>query len=472
MKRSPLQLRWQLMLSYLPLLLTPILVMGIVTRSVAEQGVTVLVTAEAQKQALALVYSYEGYYALHQSWQGVEVLFNATQRMARPDKRAPTDPMFDNKPPPGPEEVLIADNNGKIVASQNPDAIGQTLSADALSHGASIVVGGHSVGKLIIGAALGVLDQQQRQLLDTLNSALALSGTLSAIITVVLGLWFSRQITARLGQLMRGVRQLASGQWITPLTVYSSDEFGELTHAFNRMAAEITREQQLRRQMVADVAHDLRTPLSVMALEVEGINAGLQTPAEATHSLQEEIDWLQHLVDDLHTLSLLDANQVALQCEPVALTAFLRSVFQHWQTLAAKEQRQMTLDIPAELPIVSIDPYRMRQVLGNLLNNALHHTTSDAHITLSATVINSAVGEREIVINVIDTGDGIAPAALPHLFDRFYRADRSRSRRHHGSGLGLSIAAQWVALHGGRLTVQSELGHGAAFSVHLPIVKV
>jgi len=456
------KLRWRLMLSYLPVVLIPILLVGFVARGVAGYGINVWVTNEAEKRAKALVNAYAEYYESNGSWLGVETLFQ--QSFYPPGKGQP-------RPPAGPrppdQEILITDASGRVVKSETGNSVGQVLSTDAINNGASIMVNGQRVGTLVIGAALGVLDQQQRQLLNTLNLALLVAGAVSALVAVLIGLWLSHTISAPVARLMTGVRALSGGEWGSPLPVYSRDELGELTQAFNRMAAEVTHQEQMRRQMVADVAHDLRTPLSIMSLEVEGIRAGMQTPEEATTSLQEEITWLQRLVEDLHTLSVLDANQATLQREPTPLSPFLSNVCEQWKPLADSARRVLCCEVPEGLPTLCIDPYRMRQVLGNLLDNALQHTGPTATVTLGA---EHSGGNRAAII-IRDTGPGIAPADLPHLFDRFYRADRSRSRnkRQSGSGLGLSIAQQWVKLHGGEITVQSAPGRGTTFTVALPL---
>ncbi len=471
MKRRRLKLRWQLLLSYLPVMLAPILIVGLVVRNVAEQGLTVLVTQQAQERAFALSGVFTQYYSINGSWNGVEAIFNEFRGPNPNPARPPPFTGADNPPGPDPRrpqpgQILIADNKGMVIYSDDPSAKGQVLSADALAHGAPLMVNGKQVGTLVIGAALGVLDTQERQLLDSVSSALVLTGLLSAVAAVALALWLSGQLTAPVYDLLAGVKQLATGHWSVPLAIRSQNEFADLTDAFNGMAEQLTRQQQQQRQMIADIAHDLRTPLSVIGLELEGIRAGLQTPQDATYSLQEEVDWLQRLIDDLHTLSLMDTGQFALHLDDTPLTPYLATLCEQWQALAVKQTKTLICDLPADLPVVQIDPFRMRQVLGNLLNNALQHTPTGTQVTLRA-----GVKADQVEISVADNGPGIASDDLPHIFDRFYRADRARNRadREHGSGLGLSIAYQLMQLHGGILSVDSQPGNGATFYVRLPI---
>jgi signal transduction histidine kinase len=458
-----MRLRQQLLLSYVPLLLIPIIVISIITRSAAEYGLTLLVTEQGRRQAEMLADRFTAYYNQQHSWNGVTILFN--ELLSNRPIGAPQGPRRGPILQPAAEQVILADPSGSIIASNVPDTTGQALSPQAVAGGVAITSGNQEVGVLVVGAALGVLDEAQKQLLDTVNTALIAAGLLSAGVTVIIGLWFSGQISAPIAALTHGVKGLAGGQWSQHIQVYGNNELGELTQAFNHMADDLVQQQTLRKQLMADIAHDLRTPLSVMTLEIEGIKAGLQTPEEAANSLQDEVEWLSHLVNDVHTLSLIDAGQLAIQPEPTNLSIFLESIYRHWRTSADQQQRELTLSQPAQLPIVMIDPSRMRQVLGNLINNALQHTNGT--ITLGA-----KVNSHQTLIYVKDSGQGIPPEALPHLFERFYRVDRSRNRKAAGgSGLGLSIAYQLTTLQQGELTVQSTVGKGTTFTITLTIIQ-
>ena len=465
MKRRRFRLRWQLLLSYLPVILAPIVVIGLVVGNVAEQSLTVLVTQEAHLRALGLSGVFTQYYSINGSWAGVETLFNELQPAAYLFGQRPPRPILPRPPQgPPPGQIFIADNTGTVIASDDSTAKGQVLSTDVLSHGATLTVNGKQIGTLVIGTAF--LDEQGKQLLDSVSSALLLTGLLTSVGALGLALWLSGQLTAPVQDLLAGVKQLAAGRWVQPLAIRSQNEFADLTDAFNGMAEQLTEQQKQQRQMIADIAHDLRTPLSVIDLELEGIRSGLQTPEEATESLQEEVNWLQHLIDDLHTLSLMDTGQFTLNLDDTALTPYLAALCEQWQGMAVKHDKTLTCDVPANLPVVTIDPFRLRQVLGNLLNNALQHTPAGTKVSLCA-----HSNADQVEISVTDNGPGIAPDDIVHIFDRFYRADRARNRgaREHGSGLGLSIAQQLMQLHGGSLTVESQVGNGTTFRVRLPI---
>ena len=506
-----LKLRWQLLLSYLPVLLIPILVISVVVRGVAERGLTVLVTQEAKQRAATVSGIFSQYYFLHGNWYGIETVFEELRHgpnqgqdlnslppgADQPPPRGPIGQNNGNSPPritpiprptlvangrdrlvqadpPQPGQFLITDTTGVVVASDNSNADGQVLSPDALAQGVPLMVNGKGIGTLVIGAAFGVLNTQENQLLDSVSSALLITGLLMILLVIGLVLWLSEQLTAPARALIKGVRHLADGEWSQPVAISSHNEFADLTRAFNGMAEQLTRQQQQQRQLIADIAHDLRTPLSVMTLEVAGIKAGLQTPEEATTSLQEEIDWLQHLIDDLHTLSLMDTGRLELRVNDTALSPYLTAICNQWQAMATAQDKSLRCELPPDLPVASIDPFRLKQVLGNLLNNALQHTPVGTHILLRAVVNRvNAYDPGEVVITVADNGPGIPEEEVLHIFERFYRADRARNRgsHEHGSGLGLSIAYQLVALHGGLLDVKSTPGKGNAFNIHLPLPR-
>ncbi|MFQ3534977.1 MAG: HAMP domain-containing sensor histidine kinase [Aggregatilineales bacterium] len=501
--------RRQLLLSYLPLALLPILVIGLVIRGVAEDRLMLLVSEDATRRLRGLVPCFEAYYTANGSFEllvtafqdGTPFTYNTTRlERGRPIVRRGHLLVLDENGvlaclPLGArqaqllttetdrllldgtrlsalvsalpaaarrDELILANPDGVVLLSAEPSLIGQVLPREVLQRSALINVNRQPVARLAL--ATGILDEGQRQLLSALNIALVLSGGFSLLAALGLGWWMSSRLSQPIRALNEGVRRLAHGEWRAPLPVTASNELGELTQAFNRMAAELIRQQTMTRQMVADIAHDLRTPLSTMALEIEAIEAGFQSPEQATESLREEIAWLQRMVDDLRLLSLMDADQIRLQLEPVPLGAFLSRLHDFWRISAEESGRRLTLEVADDLPTIQADPMRLRQILGNLINNALRHTRAGDEVRLEA----QPAGDGGVLLRVVDSGEGIPAEALPRIFDRFYRADRARKHSDGGSGLGLSIAKRLVEMHGGTITVSSQLGSGTAFSLYLP----
>jgi signal transduction histidine kinase len=241
--------------------------------------------------------------------------------------------------------------------------------------------------------------------------------------------------------------------------------------AFNAMAASLETQRALRNRLVDDVAHELNTPLSVIQLELEALRDGMQTPAEAAARVGAEIKHLRNLVDDLATLAESDEEMLQLNLKTVDLGKLAAEAALRWQSPAEAAEISLQLNIPDGLPPVQADPARIAQVFGNLLSNALAHTPQGGRVTISLRAqqpASPADSPELVAVTVTDTGEGIPPEDLPHVFERFYRADRSRTRTTGGRGLGLAIVRRIIERHGGRVWVESQPGAGSTFGFALP----
>ncbi|MEU5718733.1 HAMP domain-containing sensor histidine kinase [Streptomyces sp. NPDC020403] len=250
-----------------------------------------------------------------------------------------------------------------------------------------------------------------------------------------------------------------------PVVVTSDNEIGRLATAFNDMSAHRARLEEQRKVMVSDVAHELRTPLSNIRGWLEGAQDGVAAPDAAfVSSLLEEAVQLQHIIDDLQDLSAADAGVLRLHPEPVRILGLLAHVAAAHQAQA--EAAEKTLTVAADTPALTLtaDPVRLRQAVGNLVSNAVRHTPAGGRVTLRA----YADEDGGVAVEVADTGSGIPPENLPYVFDRFWRAEKSRSRRTGGSGLGLSIVRKLTEAHGGTAGVVSTVGEGSVFTLRLP----
>jgi signal transduction histidine kinase len=239
---------------------------------------------------------------------------------------------------------------------------------------------------------------------------------------------------------------------------------GNLAHRFNNMVAELERAEQQRRNMTADIAHELRTPLHIIQGNLEGMLDGVYEPT--TENITDTLDetrLLARLVDDLQTLSLAEAGQLPLHPTRFLLADLLADAAAGFESRAAAQNVNLLVDVPDPSPEMEADYDRLYQVLANLLTNALRHTPENDSITLRAEAIPDGVR-----ITVSDTGSGISPEDLPYIFDRFWRGDKSRARTEGSSGLGLAITKQLVLAHGGTISVESELGEGTTFIIELP----
>lgn len=292
-------------------------------------------------------------------------------------------------------------------------------------------------------------------------TAVALSG----IVAIVLATLLTRQVTRPLTQLRQATNALAAGQLETRVTIKAKDEVGKVADSFNQMAAQMQKQEQVRRQMVADVAHELRTPLTVMTSNLEAMQDGLIEPsAQELGILQDEAQRLSRLIEDLRLLSLADAGQLALQLTAVNVNELVTGVVKKLRPLAEAKQINLQQNLPDHSVMLPADADKLQQALLNLGDNAIRYTPVKGTVTLTA------VREQKTVhLSVADTGTGIAEEDLPHLFDRFWRGDKSRSRNGGGSGLGLAIVKQIVDLHQGSIQILSPAGMGAVFTISLPV---
>ena len=270
-----------------------------------------------------------------------------------------------------------------------------------------------------------------------------------------------------MGQLTRAAQSLATGDMSVRVRPSSLREVGELAVAFNRMAETLVAADQQRRQLTADVAHELRTPLSIIKGRLEGIQDGVYTPdGDQIAGLLGEVALLERLIDDLRLLALAEAGQLPLYPEPVDPGQLLRDAGRSFAQQAAGRDVALHMQADDGLPEITVDPQRIAQVLGNLVDNALRHTPSGGSVTLRVKLISHPTSF--ILFSVSDTGDGIAPEDLPHIFDRFYRADRARTRSSGGAGLGLAIARRMVEAHGGAIRAESTPGRGTTIAFTVP----
>ncbi|MFI7672257.1 ATP-binding protein [Actinophytocola sp. NPDC049390] len=263
-------------------------------------------------------------------------------------------------------------------------------------------------------------------------------------------------------------RKMGDGERSARVETTARGEIGELATAFNRMSEQIETAERQRRTMVSDVAHELRTPLVNIRGWLEAAQDGMAKLEPAlVASLVEETVLLQHIIDDLQDLALADAGKLRMHPEQVSVRSILTQVASAHQSHATAARVTLRVTIDGE-PDLSADPTRLRQALGNLVSNALRHTPAGGRVTLWARDGTQAGAHDEVLIDVADTGSGIDAESLPHIFDRFWRADRSRSRASGGSGLGLAITHHLIAAHGGRIEVRSTPGTGTTFTIHLP----
>ena len=387
-----------------------------------------------------------GYFARTGSWAGVQPLVGQMAQITG-------------------ERIVLADGEGQVLADSDGEMVGQRVGRTWSEPSVTIVRGSTPLGAIYINPTDRARSAVDQTYLDSVNTTLLWAGLAGGLAAILLTLLLSRRILAPVEALTSAVRQMTKGDLSQKVEVRSRDEIGELAEAFNTMADGLARLEQLRRNMVADVAHELRTPLSNVRGYLEALRDGVMEPTPATLDLlHAEALLLSHLVDDLQDLALAEAGQLSLNRQVVDLGQLAARAIEAVQPQTQAKGITLRLDVLEDLPPVRIDPQRIGQVLGNLLGNALTHTPSGGEITVTATTKGPVVE-----VSVSDTGEGIPLEHLPRVFERFYRVDKSRSRAVGGTGLGLAIAKQLVEAHGGQISVESEVGQGTRFTFTLPV---
>jgi len=405
-----------------------------------------------------------GYYRLNRSWEGAWEFF---RRQAPPPPPGPPDPNRREPPPPPPQRLppphgLVA-AEGYVIIPAPPYRLGQRLSPQELAAGIPIIIEGQMVGIVVTSPEIYIRNPQEAIYLRRIYQALGWGTAGATLAALLLGLVLVHPLTRPLRELIKATQAVARGELGQQVPIRSKDELGQLAASFNQMSADLAKATRLRRQMTADIAHDLRTPLTVLAGYLESLRDGvLQLSPSMLEAMSDEAQHLRHLVEDLRTLSLADSYALPLQRQPTSPYILLERIAAKYTHAATQRQIQLSVQADKSLPELQLDPERMAQVLGNLVNNALRYTQAGGTISLSARRKGQAT-----FLEVEDNGTGIAPAHLPHIFDRFYRADETRHQEGGESGLGLAIAKSIVEAHGGSITVASKLGQGTRFTIEL-----
>lgn len=391
-------------------------------------------------------------YARQGNWEGAGLLLAGAQ------------------PGQGGSGLVLLDENGSVVAAAGGRGNRPTGPADA-DLSLPVVVNGRTAATLLVrSAGAGAGARAATQFLAEVNQAVWWGGALSVLLAVGLGLWLARRLTRPVTQLTAATHRLAQGDLQQTVATTAPGELGELAASFNQMAGALAQAEQQRQQLLADVAHELRTPLSIMRGHVEAMLDGVfaLTP-ENLAVVHEETILLGRLVEDLRTLSLAESGQLPLNRQTMDLAQSVQQAAAAFEPLAEANGVRLHADISPTPPILA-DADRLQQVMGNLVANALRHVGQSSIPDHSPAVcLRLRVMGDTAVVQVIDNGPGIPADAQPHVFDRFWRAESSRARDRGGSGLGLAICRAIVLAHHGRIWVEDTPGGGATFAFALPL---
>ncbi len=366
-----------------------------------------------------------------------------------------------------PVRVVIVGIDGRVVKDNFFELAPGTPAPDLSGHRETVsdLATNQPVGHAYVDVNQEFLSSESHGFLNTLLNTTLIGGVLTAGVAILLAAWMSRRITAPVTALTEATEAIAQGD-TTRLPVESSDELGKMSAAFNRMTSALETQRELRRRLVNDVSHELNTPLSVIQLEATGLRDGLQTPEGASDHIIQEVGRLRGLVTDLNWLAETDHGELRLTLQASSVSELLTAEVERWQPQSRARQVDLSLEASADLPEVDLDPMRMSQALGNVLSNAIHGVEAGGSVVLRA----GLESEETLAVSVVDDGIGIDAADLPHVFDRFYRTDQSRSRGIGGTGLGLAITRAIVEAHGDTVTVASDgPGLGVTVTIRLPL---
>lgn len=361
-------------------------------------------------------------------------------------------------------EAALLDADGRVVVQGAGFNVGDEVLPDQLRAAVPLIGKSGRVGWVLYPAGRApVLSLDEERLIWRMRNALLGWAAGGTVVAIALGMVLATRLTRPVRALTEAARAVAAGKYESAVVVPGSGELGDLARSFNQMSATLASAQEQRRRLSADIAHDLRTPLSIILGHTEALTDGLLPPTAATFAvLHEEAQRLERLIEDLRTLSLAESGSMQLALVSVEPQALLqRTVNAH---LPQATQRGVDLQVGSAtgLPTVKMDVDKISRVLDNLVDNALRHTPAGGRVLLGGVLQTSGVH-----FTVGDTGPGVAAADLAHIFERFYRGDGARGRG--GSGLGLSIARSLVELHGGTIGAESVPGAGMTIHFNLPL---
>ncbi|MEZ4712834.1 MAG: ATP-binding protein [Caldilineaceae bacterium] len=402
-----------------------------------------------------LVEQLTDYYAANGSWRG---LLN--------ERRRDPGPRF-TRTRPDLAGVTLLDANQNVVFSNVPKGAAGAPFPNGTYKEVALKVNDQVVGWLRLNLPSDnrvlIAGSPELAFLNRVRLATIFSAAAASLLAILLGWLLARAISKPVRELTLATQAVAQGQLGHQVTIHSNDEIGQLAASFNQMSSDLARATQLRRQMTADIAHDLRTPLSVILGYTEALHDGkLSGDDEIYETLHNEAKHLNHLIDDLRLLSLADAKELPLNLVEIEPADVLQRAAAAHQIRAQQAGVTLEVDAATDLPTITADPERLTQVLGNLINNAIRYTAAGGVICLLA-----ETQAKTVLLRVQDNGVGIDPADLPYIFDRFYRGDRARQNSGE-SGLGLAIAKSIVEAQGGTISVESTPGVGSTFTLALP----
>jgi len=402
-----------------------------------------------------LVQNLADYYRTKGSWEGVDKTILSETVPQGPEGGPPREPFF-----------TLVDQNGLVIFAGPGYHPGEQVRPHELERGISIDVDGETVGTLVMGRVPFERNPREEEFIQRTTLMLVYSAVGTSLIALLLGIFLSRTLTRPIRDLTEATHAVADGELGRQVAVRSKDEMGELAASFNKMSTDLARSANARKQMTADIAHELRTPLSLILGHADAVHDGVLPPTKENFEIiRDEAIRLEQLVEDLRTLSLADAGELSINLQEVPPQKLLKDIQVTYQHIASQKNINIKLEAETDIPSLHIDPRRMTQVLTNIFDNALRHTPEGGQISLSARKVADGVQ-----LSIQDSGLGIEGEDANRIFERFYRTDTARHRDDGGSGLGLAIARSIVEMHQGQMWAESEPGQGLKIVIQFPLL--
>lgn len=446
-------------------LIIAIVAVGLIAVFIRQASVDDLRHAVMERNRDGMIKAMTEHYIKNQTWDGaLDLAYQMVGMPVPPPSKGRASP----PPPPPAGMFVVLDERGSTVVPLPGMVPSQRVAPDVVSRGIPLIVDGRQVGTLIPAERPPWLGPDEQLYLDRTDRALGLGSIGAIVLALLVGFFLARQLTRPLLDLTNAAGAMANGDLEQEVSVRSRDEIGQLGTAFNLMSSEVTRQVHLRRQMTADVAHDLRTPLTVIAGYLEAMKDGDLAPTPARLELvYAEVEHLQQMVADLGIMSRADAGELRLNLQQSHVEQVLGRAYDVHHHRVEQNDIALRIDERSDDALIEADEMRIARVFNNLIDNALRHTSAGGSITLSA---RSSPGRVDLSIK--DTGSGIPADDLPHIFNRFYRGNKARSSGEGRSRLGLAIVHALVEAHGGTIQVESVVGEGTQFTVTLPATMV
>lgn len=438
-------LRWKILIGFIIIVALAIGTVAVVATWTTSSEFDRYISQDKALKYQQLASILSSYYEQTGSWKGVQELIDRIDRTYN-------------------SQIVLANEKGTIVGDSSRHMLGQDSQDELSLKIATLGTEENPSGFLYLKDRRRA--EIEKKFLSSVNNSVILATIVSIIGAILLTVFYSRKALNPIQELTSAAEQIRQGELDQEVRVKTRDEIGELASTFNSMAEELKKQERLRKNMVSDVAHELRSPLTKSHGYLEAIKEGSIEPDEKViDSLYRNSKMLKRLVEDLRDLSMAEAGQLKLKKKPILLEDIISDAIESLRFRLDQEGLNVQVTT-SETLLVEVDPSRIKQVLRNLLDNAITHSNKGDQITVS-----TKVHENHVKVAVSDNGSGIPKQDIPYIFNRFYRVDSSRSRATGGSGLGLTIAKKIIEAHNGEISVESSEGEGTTFAFSLPLAN-